>query len=164
MHSWIRAKVRQKFLRVPACLNDTWPSKAVCEGQSHPASSLMFLEGHSTVCQPSESNSLTRSKWTTASPVRENISVANLIISVFLMSRRWYVDYVTAYPRVHPLVNVFFSLEVSAFSYSRMKINSRLKINDGKSSTLLITRTFSTRLIQLAGYEHLLHDYFFFVN
>lgn len=85
--------------------------------------------------------------------------MANLIISVFLTSRRWYVDYVTA--GVRPLVDVFFSPEVSAFSYSRMKINSRLKINDGKSSTLLITRTFSTRLIQLAGYEHLLYDYFF---
>lgn len=104
---------------------------------SHPAMHLprepIFLEGFPTFWQPSaRSDSLIGSKWTTVSSVRENIFLANLISPMFFTSRRWYVDYVMYPGDSSPRRRTFFVRGVSAFSYSRMKINSRSKINDGK--------------------------------
>lgn len=136
----------------------TWGSIS-SDDASFPSRSFWRISRHSV--NP-RLNLILSSKWTIAFPVREHISVANLIIPTFFTSRRWYVDYAKVYSEIRPLIMFLFFSRSLGLAAAGWKSTRAWRLMTG-NSTLLIARTFITRLIQLRDYEHLTR-LFFFVN
>lgn len=126
---------------------------------SHPAMHLprepIFLEGFPTFWQPSvRSDFLIGSKWTTVSSVRENIFLQISFHPCFLcldddmLTMSWRIQ------EIRPLVDVLFLCEVCLHLVTAGWKSTHARRLMTESGTLLITRTFITRLIQLDDYTN----------